>query len=346
MTKDSKKKKKPSIAETDYIEFVLADDLVSSAAFIEPKTEVPQAPVFSGTLESSTKLEDMPPTFRELALPKLPVLEPHNRARLLMQTPNRLFFYWSIGANPFQKLNAALGTHTANYTLVVKLIDLKRDAEAIHPADVEGSWWFDVEADGEYRAEVGFYASNRPYVRALFSNTITTPRKSPSPRVDTEQDWSITADRFARVLEVAGFAQDAFDVAIAGDDPLSAESATHAAFAELVGDPEIDLDGIAADEMRHAMFLIASGVALEALRWEISPALFAELQKHAERLSAEKAVGILQERFEIEADEITSEEFGPAVYGASVIHFPKRLRTRRTLPKLSPITSPSGRDRP
>jgi hypothetical protein len=340
MTKDSKKKNK-SASENDFIEFVAVNELASSAEFVKVDDRI--APVVVETLEPSTQLEDMPPVFRELALPKLPELVNENRARLLMQTPNRLFFYWSVGSNPFQKLNRALGTKTASYTLVLKLVDLKRDAEQIQAIDAEGSWWFDVEADGEYQAEIGFYAPNRPYVRALFSNTVATPRKSPSSRVDTEADWSVSSDRFARVLEVAGFTQDAFDVALAGDDVASAETATHAAFAELIDDPDFDLEEIPADEIRHVLLLLASGVVLEDLRWKISPRLFAILQQRAASLSAEKALGVLKERFDIEADEVVEEEFGSAVFGASVVNFPRTLKTRRTLPKLQPVSSPSRR---
>lgn len=335
-----KKNRKQSGSE-DFIEFVLADESVSSGgSIVEPKTETAEKTV--KTLAPSTKLEDMPPAFRELALPKLPELPKQNRARLQMQTPNRLFFYWSLGTNPFQKLNKALGSQTASYTLVLKLVDLRRDVESIHPVDGDGSWWFDVEADGEYRAEIGFYAPNRPYVRALFSNTVATPRKSPSPRVDTESDWQVTSDRFARVLEVAGFTEDAFDVALAGDDVVSAETATRAALAEFVDDPSVQTVGIAADEIRYALYLLASGASLESLRGRISPALFAILQARGSSITAENAMTVLTERFEIEADEITSEEFGPAVYGASLINFPRRIRTKRTLPKIRPVSSYAG----
>jgi len=333
------------------IEFVPVDELLpSSPEFLksEPETIVESvAEEVVSTTKPPTKLEDMPPVFRELAEPKLPNLGHQNRARLQMQTPNRLFFYWSVGSNPFQKLNKALGSHTASYTLVMKLIDLKRDAEQIYPVDAEGSWWFDVEADGEYRAEVGFYAPNRPYVRALFSNTVTTPRKSPSPRVDTEADWVVSSDRFARVLDVAGFKQDAFDVAIAGDDVESADAATHAAFAELIEEPDVDFENVPADEVRYVLLLLASGVRLEELRGRISPLLFAILQKREALLTAEKALGVLKDRFDIDADEITEEEFGPAVFGASAINFPRRMTTKRTFPKLNPLSSkfrvpPSG----
>lgn len=336
MKKDKKQK-----SSEDFIEFVLADESVSSGEpIVEANTETAKRAV--KTLAPSTKLEDMPPAFRELALPKLPELPKQNRARLQMQTPNRLFFYWSLGTNPFQKLNKALGSQTASYTLVLKLVDLRRDVERIYPVDGEGSWWFDVESDGEYRAEIGFYAPNRPYVRALFSNTVETPRKSPSPRIDTESDWQVTSDRFARVLEVAGFTEDAFDVALAGDDVESAESATHAALAELIDDPSVASEAIAADEIRYALYLLASGASLESLRGRISPALFAILQARGTSVTPENAMTVLTERFEIEGDEITSEEFGPAVYGASLINFPRRIRTKRTLPKIRPVSSYAG----
>ena len=336
------KKKKALVAETEFIEFVPVEELASSAEFVRPEVELAEvSPV--QTLAPSTKLEEMPPAFRELAEPKLPELGHENRARLLMQSPNRLFFYWSVRSNPFQKLNKALGAKTSSYSLVLKLVDLKRDVEQIHPIDAEGTSWFDVEADGEYRAEIGFYAPNRPYVRVLFSNTVTTPRKSPSPRVDTEADWSISADRFARVLEVAGFTEDAFDVALAGDDVDSAETATRAAFTQLVEEPDFDFEGVPADEIRHVLLLLASGVTLEALRWKISPTLFAILQERAESLSAEKALRVLTEKFDIEIDEIVGEEFGPAVFAASSVNFPRHLKTRRSLPKLQPVSSTVGR---
>ena len=327
----------------DFVEFVLADDAVSSDEVIR-ETETEAVPTEIESLSPSTKLEDMPPTFRELALPTLPELARQDRARLQMQTPNRLFFYWSLGENPFQKLNKALGTHTASYSLVLKLIDLKRDVERVHQVDGEGSWWFDVEADGEYRAEIGFYAPNRPFVRALFSNTVQTPRKSPSPRVDTEADWKLNSDSFARVLDVAGFSEDAFDVALAGDDLDSADVATHAALRDFIGDVAVDSSSIAADEIRYALYLLASGAALEGLRWNISPSLFAILQSRRSSLSGERAMSALSERFDIEGDEIETEEFGPSVVGASLINFPRRIRTKRALPKLRPLSSSSSQN--
>jgi hypothetical protein len=336
MSKGSKKKNQ-LIKEQDFIEFIPADELISSGEVL--KSTPGPADTVVKVLAPTTKLEEMPPTFRELADPKLPELGHENRARLQMQSPNRLFFYWSLGSNPFHNLSKALGGQTASYTLVLKLVDLRRESEEIQAIDAEGSWWFDVEADGEYRAEIGFYAPNRPYVRALFSNTVETPRKSPSPRVDTEEDWSISADRFARVLEVAGFTEDAFDVALAGDDLDSAEVAAHSAFTQLVDEPTFNFQGIAADEIRNVLLLLASGVPLEALKWKISPLLFSILQERSAVLSSSKALGVLKEQFDIETDEIIEEGFSGAVFGLSLVNFPRRLKTRRILPKLQPISS-------
>ncbi|MEP6705085.1 MAG: DUF4912 domain-containing protein, partial [Acidobacteriota bacterium] len=271
MSKGSKKNNK-SKEKADFIEFIASPGQPSSAETVAGPTSGRAAQInVTDPQAPAAKREEMPPVFRELAEPKLPRLAREDRARLQMQTPNRLFFYWSVGSNPFHKLDRALGTKTASYSLILKLVDLRRDSEQIHPIDAEGSWWFDVEADGEYRAEIGFYAPNRPYVRVLFSNTVETPRKSPSPRVDTEADWSVTAEGFANVLEFAGFTEDAFDVALAGNDLVTAEAATIAALTSLFGEAEVDLQGVAADEIRHVLLLLASGVTLEGLRWKISP---------------------------------------------------------------------------
>ncbi len=325
--------------DADFIEFVLADDSATSPAVKAAEPVSAEAAVAAGMLAPSTKLEDMPPVFRELATPKLPQLPKTARGRLLMQSPNRLFFYWSVGANPFQKLNKVLGRQTAGYALVLKLVDLKRETERIFPAEPDGSWWFDVEANGSYRAEIGFYAPNGPYVRVLYSNVIDTPRRNPSPRVDTESDWALPSESFARVLEAAGFTEDAFDVALAGDDRAAADAATHDAFGEFLDQDDLDTTGIDADEIRNTMLLIASGASLESMRWEMSPKLFAILEQ-AGQVDSERALEALRSRFAIEDSELSEEEFGPAVFGASIVNFPKRrIRTRPRAPR--PVSSPA-----
>ncbi len=280
------------------------------------------------------------PVFKALADVTLPELKRENRARLQMQTPTRLYFYWSVRENPWHTLRNVFGDDLGSYTLVVKLIDTKTGREEIKQCEAEGNWWFDVEPDGEYQAEIGFYAPNRPYFRIVYSNTISTPRRSPSPRAATESDWTVSANKFAEVLDVAGFSRDAFDVAMAGDDVAASSDASHTAFTRLVGNNDNDLRGIAAEEIRYALVALASGTTLEELRFRISPALFAILQANAANIEAGRAMSALTEYFDIDETEWTEEQFGPAVYGASLVNFPRTLKTKVLSPKYAPRYNP------
>jgi hypothetical protein len=318
-------------------------DTVSSAEFLRSAEEEARiAERIAAALEEEPAVDpevELSPVFRELREPKLPSLPRENRARLQMQTPTRLYFYWSLKNNPWQILHRVFGDERGSYTLVLKLINVTRDTEEIHPVDAEGNYWFSVDADSTYRAEIGFYAPNRPYFRALYSNTITTPRKGPSPRVATDADWMVTADTFAQVLDASGFKQDAFEVALAGDDPVASEAATREAFADLIGD--VEFAGFTAEELRYALMALASGVPIEELRWKISASLFALLQANLPRLSTDAAADTLRKHFGLADDEIVEEEQVSAVFGSSVVHFPKtvRRRPRFDVPKFEPISS-------
>ena len=129
--------------------------------------------------------EEVDPIFAELATPRLPELQRENRAWLQMQSPNRIYFYWAIKNNPFQTLSKVFAGNTGSYQLVAKFVNLKNETEEIRAVDAEGNYWFNADSDSKYRAEIGFYAPNRPFIRVIFSNTIETPRKSPSPRIAT-----------------------------------------------------------------------------------------------------------------------------------------------------------------
>lgn len=326
---------------------------VSSAEFIKPEGESAETPQFLVEEEAE---EEIDPIFAELATPKLPELERENRAWLQMQSPNRIYFYWSIKNNPFQTLSKVFGGHTGSYQLVAKFVNLKTETEEIRAVDAEGNYWFNAESDAEYRAEIGFYAPNRPYIRVIFSNTVETPRKTPSPRAASEADWAISANAFAQVLDFSGFRQDAFEVALAGDDAAASDRATENTFNQLIGKGKSDFSLINADEVRFALLTLASGVSLEELHGQISEALFIILQEHATRLSAENALAALKENFEVFDEEVFEEEVtGALVYGASLVNFPKSIKRRtvpragapkdsgenapRYLPKLSPLSS-------
>ena len=327
-----------------------APNPLSSAEMIKTDGDVLLAeipvPTFLVESEKTTEIEEeIDPVFAELSMPKLPELEKENRARLQMQSPNRLYFYWSIKNNPFQTLQKVFGGNTGNYQLVAKLVNQTTEHEELHAVEAEGSWWFNVEANANYRAEIGFYAPNRTFVRVIYSNEIETPRKNPSPRIATDVDWAISAVEFAEVLDNSGFTRAAFEVALAGDDVETAETATDNAFYQLIGTRKSDYSS---DEVRFALLAVASGIELEELRGQISDALFAILQENAEKLSIENSMSALKEHFDIFNEEIIeTEEIGSAVFGASLVNFPTKLNKRavpktlspRTLSKLSPISS-------
>jgi hypothetical protein len=301
-------------------------------------------PISSASDEGSAE-ELLSPAARTLAEPVLPELGRENRARLQMQSPTRLYFYWSVRSNPYQSLGRAIGGAAGNYSLVLRLLDMEHGNEELHQIEAEGSWWFNVEADREYRAEVGFFAPARPFVRIIYSNTVRTPRKSPSPRAATDADWRIPAQKFARVLNVAGFEQDAFDVAIAGDDTGQAANASYAAFARVTGQRAADFEGYDADDIRYALYALAAGVPLEELRFRVGANVFAVLQKYIGAITRADVLGVLRSEFGIDIDEIIEEETAPAVFGASADHLPRRLSIRRPRfdrPKFGSVSSASG----
>jgi hypothetical protein len=333
--------------ETEAREFSLTDfklNLVSSAEMlkVEPKA-LPENELRFATGEEEAEKEEPSEIFKELAEPKLPALPSENRARLQMQSPNRIFFYWSLKNNPFQTLQKMFGSRAANFTFVAKLINLTNQTENFYPVPVAGSWWFDVESDSTYRAEIGFLSSDRPFVRLLFSNTVETPRSAPSPYFDLSPQFAVGALEFAEVLDVSGYKQDAFEMALAGDEAAEADTATEETLFQLIGKRKLDAK---ANELRHVLFALAAGAALEDLRGQISPVLFTELEKlmreSAERLSAEKVLSALQENFDFEADE-EEEETGEVSYktfGASLVNFHKFPRTlTKRFPKFSPVSS-------
>jgi hypothetical protein len=258
-----------------------------------------------------------------LAPIELPRLQKENRARLQMQTPNRLYFYWSLKHEPYHILNKAVAGGASGYQLVLKLVNLTRELEEIHPAETVGNYWFNVDSNCDYRCEVGLYAPSRPYIRILYSNTITTPRRRPSPRVATDRDWIVKSEDFASVLKVSGFEQDAFSVAIGGEDKAEVRHN----FEDLIGtevDAALDLE-----ELKYALLHLSLGLPLETLRWRIDASLFKILQQYLAQLSAESVRAMLKERFGVESDEMVDEEPSGAIYGMSEVSFPRKLRRRR-----------------
>ena len=290
-------------------------DAASSGSSGEAFSARPERRIEPRDTVSTPVDETASPVFKLLARPTLPELKHETRARLMMQSPTRLFFYWSVARRSFQALHKTLGGETGDYTLALRLLNLTTDVEELHAVEAEGSWWFNAEPDNEYRAEIGFYSATRPFVRILFSNSITTPRKSPSPHSASESRWAITTHTFAEVLEASGFEDDAFEVlrSDAGQDLSSA-------FASHVGINKSELAGLDIEELRRALAFLASGVPIEDLKWKVAADLYALLEAHLAKLSAssiEKNIGIT-----VSAGEPEFETF--SAVGGSLVNFPRR----------------------
>jgi len=325
-------------------------EVKSSEAFIETATLRVAPPDPIQAKDNTNEREqavmepevELSPVFKALAEPKLPELPRENRARLQMQSPTRLYLYWSLRTDPWQQLRAVFGADLGSYSLVVKLRNVTRGTEQIERIESEGEWWFnDVEPGCEYMGEIGFYAVNRPYFRVLYSNSITTPRRSPSPHPAAEARWTVSATKFADVLDASGFSRDAVDVAIAGDDHLDAEHRTRLAFSEVMGKAEYSTRGIPAEDLRYALLAIAGGATIIDLRGRVSSSLFETLQSKTD-LSPSSAREALASHFEIDETEWIEHEFGPAVFGASLVNFPKTLTPRKDVkysPRYNPVSS-------
>jgi len=269
------------LREFDEIDFDI--DAVSGVSSTENvKADRRQVAIVSADAPETAQPENenRSPIFKLLSKPVLPELKHEPRARLMMQSPTRLYFYWSVGHGSYEALRSGIGD-MAGYSLAFRLTNMTRGSEEIHAIDPEGSWWFGVEPNTEYRAEVGFYSVSRPFVRVLFSNTISTPRKSPSPRSSNESQWAVTTYEFAQVLDASGFEEDAHDVIETGTgEGLSLTFSKH------LGIPSIDTWRFEEAELRRALEELASGLMLEDLKWKITAELYALLEKHREKLSA------------------------------------------------------------
>ncbi len=342
-SKVSKPKAKKAVAEKIKTVSSLKPIVLEAPIKLEPTIETVEA-------------EELSPIFKELAEPKLPALAEENRAYLQIQSPTRIFFYWSLKENSFETLRRVVGNRANDYRLGAKLFNLTNETEEVFPIESKGSAWFNVESDTKYRAEVGFFAPHRPFIRIVFSNTLETPRLKPSSNRDYQPYFAVTADQFAEVLDLAGFSQDAFDVSLAGDEPLIADEATQKAFIQLLGKDEVDFSNINLNELRYVLFALASGVSLFALREQVSSNIYeflaALVNENADVLTEEKVILALEEFFgfsNLEEEEITEEYPLPTVFGASLINFPKGMRTgkssftpnkrRFSEDKLSPLSS-------
>ena len=294
-----------------------------------------------------TGTETAPEKRDPLVADTLPALPRFNRARLDVQSPNRIFLYYSLSGNPYETLSKAIGARAANYVLVTRLVNLATNAESFASAEYEGNWWYNVRSGASYRVDVGFYSNNRPFVRLLSSNAVTTPRAAPSLRGDTAADWAVTTPAFTEVLQVSGYAHDVARVNFlaANDDETIDETATLKIADDLGGVFDLT-SNLNPREVQSLLIALAAEIPLEDLRALLSDELTwwldRILQTDAAQLESANVRRILETAFGTEFVETMIEDlrrvtFAP-VFGASIVNFgetefpARRVRRRRIAP--------------
>ncbi len=204
----------------------------------------------------------------------LPGTRPVNRIRLLVQSPGKLYIYWELATDPLIVLRQSIGTAQAeNYKLVVRLINLDTRAEILHAADTATrAQWFGVRPGHEYRVDVGLAAPERSFIRLLSSNMVRTPRAGVSRVTESAPEFHVSPHEFARVLDEAGYASDALEVALEAADAASHDQATRELFGKLTGTETFTTNGFALAEVRALLAALALGTSLDSVQPTLSPA--------------------------------------------------------------------------
>jgi hypothetical protein len=272
----------------------------------------------------------------ELSLDEpLPETYAANRIRLLAQSPRKLYLYWEFERNPFEALHRAFPFgRTDRYTLVVKLVDLDNGTETLHLASQTRSQWLDARPDHSYRADIGFYARGSAFIRLLSSMATRTPRASVSRRTDSQPEFKVRPDEFARVLDDAGYVSDALEVSLEAAD-LATENAATLAVAERFGGAQLPaMSDEALAEMRGLLAALALGMKMDELQATLSESLSRWLteagRRQKEAIDSAHLLEVLREliglEFESTALDALNEEAmrraARLIVGASEVNLP------------------------
>lgn len=265
----------------------------------------------------------------------LPDSYPGDRIRLFAQSPRRLYVYWGLDKDPFATLGRAFGPEAQGYTLVVRLVNTDTDEHVLHLASPTKSQWLDVHPGSGYRVDLGLYAEGRAFIRLLSSNVAETPRSGVARSSDSEHAWSITSEKFARVLDEAGYVSDALEVTLEAADEIAGDMATRsiAGALNMADLPMMTSHELA--EMRRLLAALAFGARFETLHSDLSPTLagwFIRADTEGVEFGSERVIEILRSILGIEMsrqpiDAATEEAIRRAVravVGASEINLPAR----------------------
>jgi hypothetical protein len=295
---------------------------VSSEQFVAPP--VPQPAATGSELATLSGEEPLPAAYRV------------DRIRLLAQSPRKLHLYWDFARSPFDTLRRTFGAQATLYSLVVRLISIETGEVSWHEAAASRSQWFNVQPDRSYRAEVGLFAQGRAFIRVLSSTLARTPRAGVARRAAPSDQFSVSPEEFARVLDEAGYASDALEVSLEAADLATHDAATRAVAGKIGGALAAEMSEADLAELRSLLVALALGMDAEVLSEMLSASLAQWLEEarreHGDALRAEHLLEILRSTLGIQTSLATFAGFDEAamrrvarfVVGASEVNMPRR----------------------
>ena len=296
---------------------------LSSEQFVAPAPQPPA--VVSDKLRALSTDEPLPAAYSV------------DRIRLLAQSPRKLFLYWEFARNPFETLRRAFGSQAARYRLVVRLVALETEAESWHEASESRSQWFEARPDTAYRADVGYFAQGRAFLRLLSSNVARTPRAGVARRAAAADPFRVTPEEFARVLDEAGYTSDALEVSLEAADLATDDAATRAVASRLGGPQFSELNAAELTELRSLLVALVLGINPDQLSSQLSLTLAEWLRRvqgehQGEALRAAYVLEILNSTLGIRTSLPTSEGWDEEgrrrvarfIVGASEVNMPRR----------------------
>ncbi|MGH9799292.1 MAG: DUF4912 domain-containing protein, partial [Blastocatellia bacterium] len=119
----------------------------------------------------------------------------------MWQDPFRLFVYWQLKENPFDRLRKIFpANEVGGFHSVLKLVDETTNISVLFNAAFTNEYWFGVFPDRRYRIELGLRSARYGYIKLLSSQAVHTPRGGPSDQAAPEEHYHISTDEFLGVL--------------------------------------------------------------------------------------------------------------------------------------------------
>ncbi len=170
----------PTVERNPFEPVVVHDEV--PAEILESKEEIPAEPIIDTGLS-------------------IPSHYDFDMMRLLVQDPFRIYVYWQLKDNPYDRLHRIFPVDQhGNFHTTLKLIDETNNIAVFFDAAFSREYWFNVFPDRQYRVELGLRSPNYGYIKLLSSQSVLTPRGGPSDQFAEEPEYHITADDYLGVL--------------------------------------------------------------------------------------------------------------------------------------------------